>query len=250
MPLIIPAFQQYTAPMIPLRGLWNRPPPEGDMFVNAEIDWGLPGMGGPTNCLQFALSGNSPVALSQIIALSVDNSRCASDCQFIFPDSGFVLDVPAYNQGVYPVFTNALTFYTLAQLAAAGDVTVFQILNSMPPPVPIQPSVIQQHFGASTVSLVNGTTVLLPAPTSGTLESFSLYFVLGSAGSANVSLTDGSSTLWIANIQSGATTGLPVTQTINVGPIAKRFVGGLNFVITGSGFTSSNVSVNLYYSLP
>jgi hypothetical protein len=101
--ITIPQFVQFQTSLFPLRGLWNSPPREGDRFVNAEIDWGSPGLSG-VHCVQFLLSGNSPVAFSQIVAISVDNSRCGSDVDFIFPDSGFLLTVPAFNQGVYPSF--------------------------------------------------------------------------------------------------------------------------------------------------
>jgi hypothetical protein len=111
MPLSIPAFDQYQSPMFPLRGLWNCVPREGDKFVNVEIDWQTTTK---TTCVQFSLSGNSPVALSQIVALYVDNGRSGSDVDFIFPDSGFVLTVPAHNQGMFPVLTNALMFYASA----------------------------------------------------------------------------------------------------------------------------------------
>jgi hypothetical protein len=111
MPLQIPAFVQYQGVTPILRGLWNQKPVEGDRFISAEIDWGTLGGTPPYTCVQFQLSGNSPVALSQIVALSIDNGRCGSDADFIFPDSGFVLTVAAHNQGIFPVFTNALSFY-------------------------------------------------------------------------------------------------------------------------------------------
>src|SRR5262249_24566930 len=151
---------------------------EGDRFVNAEIQWRI--TTGATVCVQFDLSGNSPVAFSQIVAFSVDNSRCAGDVQFVFPDSGFVLDVPAYNQGVYPVFSNSLMFYALSPRGVVGDITVFQVLNSMPPPVAIQPSVIQEAVAPGGV-LMDGSVAsvqLVPAGVSGTLVGLSVQATL------------------------------------------------------------------------
>src|SRR5258708_37754783 len=125
MPVTIPAFSQFQGQLFPLRGLWNKRPPEGDQFINAEINWGTAN----TAAIQFSLSGNSPVALSQIVALYVDNRRCGVDVDFLFPDSGFLLSVPPHAQGLYPVLTNALMFYVIGTGAATVDVTILQILN-------------------------------------------------------------------------------------------------------------------------
>jgi hypothetical protein len=112
--------------------LWNAKPPEGDRFRNAEIDWIT--TRGSLTAVQFLLSDNSPIALSQIVALCVDNSRSGADVDFLFAGSGFLLTVAARTQGLYPVFSNALMFYAIAASAAAGDITTIQILNSLPPP--------------------------------------------------------------------------------------------------------------------
>ena len=74
----IPAFVQYQQPMFPLRGLWNNAPPEGDYFINCTLDWAAV----DATAVQFSVAGNSPVALSQIVALAVDNSRCGADVDF------------------------------------------------------------------------------------------------------------------------------------------------------------------------
>jgi hypothetical protein len=132
MPQTVPPFPQLQAPLIPLRGLWNAKPFEADRFCNGEIDW-ITTTGGLT-AVQFSLSGDSPVALSQIVALCVDNTRSGADVDFLFPGSGFLLSVAARTQGLYPVFSNALTFYAIAVSAAAGDITMIQILNSLPRP--------------------------------------------------------------------------------------------------------------------
>jgi hypothetical protein len=132
MPQTVPPFAQFQAPLILRRGLWNAKPPEGDRFCNAEIDWIT--TRGSLTAVQFLLSDNSPIALSQIVALCVDNSRSGADVDFLFPSSGFLLTVAARTQGLYPVFSNALMFYAIAVSAAAGDITMIQILNSLGPP--------------------------------------------------------------------------------------------------------------------
>lgn len=249
MPLTIPAFDQYQAPLVPLRGLWRRVPQEGERFVNAEIDWLV-----TTNqtAVQFQLAGNSPVSISQIVAISVDNGRCGSDVDFLFPDSGFILTVPSRESGVYPVFTNALMFYASAPAAQSPDRTVIQILNSMPPPVAIPASDAQQSVSATGIPVVNGTTPLIPSSVSGTLNSIHLVVSdnQGAAGGvAQFALIDGAGkTVW-----TGFVTVPPddaISIPIDVGPLSVRFKGGLSLVITNASLTTANVVTNLYYTSP
>jgi hypothetical protein len=246
MPLTIPAFDQYQQPMFPLRGLWHKAPPEGDLFVNAEIDWIVTTK---STAVQFSLSGNSPVAISQIVALSVDNSRSGADVDFVFPDSGFILTVPAHNQLVSPVFTNAMMFYASAPGAIAGDITIFQILNSMPPPVQIAPSSAQNHASVSPIPLqTNGFTQIVPLGVSGTLNSLNINATSAGIGVASLSLADGAGhTLWQGILDFPATGGnvvFPVTG------LSARFFNGITLQITSTTFVSGWVTVNLYYSQP
>jgi len=250
MPITIPPFSQYQAPLVPLRGLWRRAPPEGDYFVNAEIDWAAGGVG---TAVQFALSGNSPVSLSQIVALSVDNSRCGADTDFLFPDSAFLLTVPAHNQLIAPVFTNALTFYAIAANAAAGDVSILQILNSMPPPVPIQPTALQQSSVSTGVAIANGTTQLVAAGVSGTLEGFQLIVAVNNPAAtfnASIALIDGlGNNLWYGNVSFPTATYQTVPFTVT--GLAKRFYNGIRMVLTNvTGGAGSTISPNIYYSVP
>jgi hypothetical protein len=249
MPLTIPPFAQYNAPLTPLRGLWNNPPPEGDMFVSAEIDWLV---SPPANAVQFSLSGNSPVAISQIVALAVDNGRCGADVSLEFPDTGFELVVAARNQGVYPVFTNALMFYAIAPAALLGDVTILQILNSMPPPIPIAASTALNHASIADVPLQTPqTTVVIPATTNGTLRQVAINVdavTTTTTGDAVITLKDGTgAVLWQTEVSQAAST----TQLyqFNV-PINVRFSQGVTLTIGESGFTGNWVMGNLYYSTP
>lgn len=252
MPFTIPPFVQYQAPLFPLRALWENTPPEGPMFVSVEVDWAVT-TPPAAPAVQVALSGNSPVAFSQIVALAVDNARCGADVQFIFTDSGFVLVVPAYCQGVFPVFTNALMFYIVGgSNVAAGDVTTCQVLNSMPPPVAILPSQEQSNASVAGMNLaVNGTATIVPAGVTGTLTGFVLV-ISGdstSGGECNFALVDGTGrTLWNQTINFPA--GL-YNQTVPATGIRVRFFNGLNAVITGtSGITAGNVAINAFYSVP
>jgi hypothetical protein len=249
MPLVVPPFTQYQGQLVPLRGLWNKAPAEGDYFVNAEIDWGSQN----TTAVQFALSGNSPVALSQIVALYIDNRRCGVDCDFQFPDSGFLLTVPAHAQGLFPVLTNALMFYAIAAQAANGDITIVQILNSLPPPIPLVPSQQQNALGLIGVNpSINATTPIIPAGVSGTINTLSISadLVAGAGGGAvQLSLVDGTGAAIWANsftVPASTTLNFPIDLT----GLSLRFRNGLNFVVSASTLTGGNVDVNVYYSSP
>jgi hypothetical protein len=249
LPLTIPPFVQYQSPIVPLRGLWNTSPKEGDMMISAEIDWLV---SPPGNAVQFSLSGNSPVAISQIVALGVDNSRSGADVQFVFSDSGSQLVVPAHNQLVAPVFTNGLMFYAIAGAAVLGDVTAFLVFNSMPPPVPIAPSIAQNHAAITGVPLSNGTTPVIPPPTTGTLNTISM--IISPTGGASpgvivVSLVDGTGrAVWSSAIELPA--GETQTIPIDVSGLSLRFVNGLNLVLSGASNISGWMFGNLYFSTP
>lgn len=242
----IPPFAQYQQPMFPLRGLWNAVPAEGDKFVSVYLDWSTIN----ASAVQFALAGNSPVAISQIVALVVDNSRCGADIDFLFPDSGFVLSVPAYNGGVFPVFTNALMFYAVAsQAPGSSGITVFQILNSMPPPVAIAPSSIQNSVTETGVPLhtVGNTYVpVLPAPTSGRLTGFQISWSnsTDTSPTANLDIIDGTTAIkWAGTIE--GTSGQMTVNNMNV-----RFSGGLQLGILGSDYSSGTLFITLFYTSP
>jgi hypothetical protein len=250
MPLTIPAFVQYQSPMFPLRGLWNRAPVEGDQFVNAEIDWTV---SPPGQAVQFSLSGNSPVALSQIVALSIDNGRCGVDVDFIFPDSGFVLTVAAHCQGLYPVFTNALMFYAAGAGAAIGDVTIIQILNSLPPPIPIAPTQAQNHAGVTGIVIsATGSTQVVPLGVNGTLNLFQLIVPVQQGATAGVGdfvLFDGTGKgLWNGVVDATASTASNFTFTV---PMNVRFVKGIVLTIPVTNLTAGAPAVaNCYYTTP
>lgn len=255
MPITIPAFAQFQAPLVPLRGLWNHRPKEGDRFLNAEIDWPALAAGATQSAFQFNIGGNSPVALSQIVALYVDNTRCGGDLDFIFPDSSFSLSVPAHDQGLFPVLTNALMFYAIGIGATLGDMTILQILNTMPPPIAGLPARQQTQGSALNVSLGGAsTTQIIAASISGTLEAINISGsangpASGGPGTGVLSVIDGSNAvLWtqafsVANNQ---------TQSINVNlNLQKRFIGGLRVTMaTVAGGLTGSAGVNVYYTQP
>jgi hypothetical protein len=253
MPIVVPPFVAYTAPLIPVPCRWRTPPPEGDQMIPVEIDWGN---AGPSHAVQIALTSFSPVLFSQVIALSVDNSRSGADVDFIFVDTGKQLTVPAYAQGVFPVFTNALTFYCAASGALAGDTTVFCILNCEPPPVAVLPSQEQSHSLVQSISLnVAANTAIVPPPTTGTLQGFTLAIDVETGAAppvqhVNLSIQDGTgAVLWAQGYQfnasvTGQTLSIPVTG------LKLRFSNGLYLAVIGTTMTGGAATVNVYYSVP
>jgi hypothetical protein len=233
--------------------LWNAEPTEGDRFVNAEIDWLT---SPPGSAVQFQLAGSSPVALSQVVALAVDNAASGADVAFIFPDSGFVLSIPARTSGVWPVFTNALMFYASAPLCILGDRTVFQAFNSMPPPVPVPASQAQNTASYGPISPAGNADTQIIAPTiSGTLNAVNISIDAqagATAGSFQLELFDGTArNIWIGGpyfVAANATVSFP---PISIPNLNVRFVNG----VTARVYNSSNIGggvvvVNLYYSQP
>lgn len=237
--------------MPPLRGLWNSAPAEGDRFVNAELDWlSSP----PGSAVQFQLAGSSPVAISQIVALAVDNAASGADVQFIFPDSGFVLSVPARTSGIFPVFTNALMFYAAAPSAILGDKTVFQAFNSMPPPVPVPASLAQNAVTVTGIAMVAGTTQVIPTGVNGTLNTLSVSAnPVGGAAAAELEITlidGGGKIVWAGNM--GVPPNGNTNPTYDLTNLSLRFTNGLSALISNvSGvFSSGFIVVNAFYSKP
>src|SRR6185436_3787700 len=204
MPLTIPPFAAYQAALIPVASRWHTKPVEGPKFIPCEIDWGVTVPIG--HAVQFSLNAG-PVEFSQIVAFSVDSGRFGSRATFIFPDTGKQLTLPPFAQGVYPVFTNSLTFYVQGDDVSTGDVTVFEILNSMPPPVSVLPSQLQSHSGITGLSLSDSTTALVPAGVNGTLQGFSatVFIPAAATGFCIVSLVDGAGqTIWASFLNGAA----------------------------------------------
>lgn len=250
MPITLPPFDQYQQPIVPLRGLWNSKPAEGDKFALITVDWMVTTTG---RAVQFLLSANSPVAISQIVALSVDNRRSGYDVDFIFPDSGFILTVPAYNQlPAVPVFTNALMFYAVgAEGIVSGNSTTFMVLNSMPPPVSINPTSMQTIDVAQTIDMLTGATrQLVPAGINGTLNGFIISINSSFALGATVELIDGEGTIiWR---DSTATPSGGGSQNIAISGLHVRFINGLQFFVRNSNAATQQAAANvtLFYTVP
>jgi hypothetical protein len=246
-PQVIPPFDQYQAPVIPLRGLWNKAPAEGDMFATFEIDWMITTQ---QRAVQIAFNANSPVAFSQIAALAVDNRRSGYDVDFVFPDSNFTVTVPAYTQTIFPVFTNAMMFYAVAaEGVVAGNVTVFQVLNSIPPPLQLNPTAMQTANAVNAVQLHNGATAqVIPPGISGTLNGFLITINFAQTLGATLELIDGAGTVLWADGTAGTTGN---SQIIQISGLHVRFVNGVQLVVSGVSVPDqAQANVNLFYTTP
>ena len=220
-------------------------------MVSAEIDWLVTTK---SQAVQFSLSGNSPVSMSQIVALGVDNSRSGADVAFIFPDSGFVLTVPAHNQLIAPVFTNALMFYASSPAAIVGDIVSFQIFNSMPPPVPIAPSTAQNHASASPAFRCSQRD---DAKSSRRRQRHAQHGLdygddFGRGRRRDALLADlvrRDRQDVVANLPQRAAGDSVIDPTFPLSGLNIRFVNGVVAVVSGSTLTGA-LTINLYYSTP
>ena len=246
MGLSIPVAVNYQSPLVsfPLkayRGFANTKEcsaPEGPRTIPVEIDW--INMGGTFNCVHFNIQdgvSGSANSFSQIAALKVDNSQCGSDIVFLFPDTSETLTIPAYSPDVIvPAFTNALEFWVNAIGEEPLDVTRFQILNFIPPPIAVPTSQEQNLSSAANLAITGaGGTQIIPLGTSGTIEAMSVlatYVTATAAGESSFNLTDG--------------TGKPLGWGALAGSAASSFTGlVLNLPNTAIRF-SNGVAINQF----
>jgi hypothetical protein len=151
MPIRPPATVPYQSPVTTVPAFTMREPNEGPRMVHCEIDWGT--MGGPNYAVAIDVSQNRPQNFTQIISINADNTNCGVDVVFYFPDTMSELTIPAFEQGNFPVFTGQTHFivYVKNQVAGVSDITIFDVLNFLPPPVAI-PRADITSVGASSVS--------------------------------------------------------------------------------------------------
>lgn len=255
--LVVPSSVAYQGMTIPIHGLWNQSPPEGDYLVNFSINWLV-----QTNnqtAVRCDLAGNSPVALSQIVALSVDNTGSGSDVEFLFPDTGSRLVVSAYDQGVFPVFTNALSFYVIAPVATNVDLTIFNVHNSIPPVIAAPTVQTQAHGAVGALSVLPGSTnPIIGGNLSGTLTGFQITLNLsgntsGNATQIDTQIQDGTGTVLAHQflMAAGSTTAAQLSaQTFSQSGLNLRFYNGLFLYCTSMTGSLALASVNLFYSVP
>jgi hypothetical protein len=212
-------------------------------------------MGGAANCVSLNLYGGAAQTISQICALSVDNSASAADVVFIFPDTAQTYVVKAQTPvATFAVFTNQTQFFVSAPNAQAADVTRFGVLNSLPYPVALSEAVpAQETASATAINLAaTGSTQIVPAGIYGTIQTISVSYDLG-AGSPQVpfTLTDGTGKLLAQASGGSAGSGATWIVVLNLSGLAIRFQNGVKFNVSAAvGTAGSTASVNLYYTTP
>lgn len=223
-------------------------PSEGKSFIPVELDWD-----GVTATFQINVQGVGTKPFSQIVMLDVDNTQSAADVTFYFPDSTDTLDVPAYSAGLFPVFTNGLSFYASAPMALATDITRLRVLNYRQEP--IGNPAPQFHNVATQVGIgAAGTTAIIPAGVSGTIAGYSAF--LGgfntNSGAILVKLVDHATGNVIDASQIDVAAGAMFNGSLmNVMGTAIRFGSGVDIVVTVTGvWASFFLSVSIKYRSP
>lgn len=253
MPISIPAATNYPSGLVAIPSRVLSDPREGNKSIPCEVDWNI--MGGVNQSLYFNLQNNATLEFSQIVALKVDNSQCGADVQFIFPDTNETVTIPAYTpDAIVEVFTNQTQFYLIALGAIATDVTRFQILNFLPPPVVVPVSTEQRTAVVGAISAgAAAATQIIPTTINGTLENLSVQFgVSNPAADSNAiaTFTDGTGKL-IARCPAFVRTGVPANATLlNLTFAAVRFSGGISCTVSGLLIAGGEFDVNAYYRIP
>jgi hypothetical protein len=252
-PIVIPPATNYASPLISLPTLWNSPPTEGDRIVPCEIDWGI--MGGPNQCVNVNLYGGAAQTVSQICAITIDNSNCSVSVIFIFPDTAQTYEVKALTPvATFPVFTNQTQFYVYAPGALSTDITRFGILNSLPYPVALAespqiiPPPLLQSVTAFGINLAADpvTAQVVALGINGTLTGLSVSFAFVTPLPATPilwTLADGTHTLYGGAINSD----LVVTES----GLEIPFVNGIKFTASAPAAASGSTAiVNVFYTVP
>lgn len=267
MPVTIPPARKYPGLLKMVPDPWAKAPPEGPQQIPIEVNWDdipVSVTGSNSKAVVFPLygAGGSTQQFSRCAALSIDNSACGADVQFVFPDVSDTLTIPAYSPKVIvPCFSNAQDFYLLnVGELISGDKTRFSMHNSMPPPLAVPISELQ-NVAASAGIVVDGTSnnVVLAAG-NGTLDSLQISFsntILGaSAYLASFRVRDGANrTLGLAQLSGDSSTDILENGLIfNMTGMNLRFSGGISMqqtLITGAITAGqSYVSVNALYRTP
>jgi hypothetical protein len=254
MAFAVPVAVNYQSPLLFIPSRLNNEPSEGPGLISCEIDWGV--MGGANNTVDVNPQTNTanPQSISQITSLSIDNSQCGAPVTFLFPDTQYTLTIPAYlPAAVFPVFTNATQFFVSSPLAETEDVTRFQILNFVPPPVVIPQATQQEAENFNDVPIDGATSQVLVGPTiSGTIEGITVYCTITSAGATatdRIKIVDGNNNI-VAASQINVTSGQAVnTFVIQLNPARIRFQGGLTFEQSG-GNPGGFFSITLLFQTP
>lgn len=205
MALVIPPAVNYQSPLTAVPSLMQDEPTEGRKQIPVEIDWGEPASVLAHKCVYINFQNNASLNISQVASFKIDNSECGADVQFIFPDTGEVITIPARTPfAVIPVFSNLTQFYVNAPRSLSSDKTRFSILNYATNPISL-PQTEASEIANSGGDVVGGGATniqLIPAGVNGTLETLKMTLAAGTALAAAqqfvCSAFDGTATLGFA----------------------------------------------------
>jgi hypothetical protein len=252
MPVTLRAAKNYlnALAILPVTAL-TRQPVEGPKALFAEISWGeySPGFSVHMNISQFGTD-----TFSQISAVSVDNSACGTDVQFIFTDTQETLTIPAGSpKDIVPVVTNNREFYIQTTgTTVTGDVTRFSVLNFVPPPIAVPISEEQNYAIVGAIAMSTASTPVVEAGVNGTLENLNINLAVNAtnSGDGTWTLEDGSGNVIASgavSFSAGDKYNLTLFEQSN---LRLRFINGLNFVCTETAILGAVANVNLYYRTP
>ena len=256
MTLSVPPAVNYQSPLIAVPTRWDQAPIEGSKIIPCEVDWGT--MGGTNHCVSFNLQNNATLNFSQIVALSIDNSLCGSDIEFIFPDTTETLFIPAYApKTIVPVFTNQTQFWLSCSNAQSEDITRFSILNSMPPPVAIPTTQEQNAALQSDVTTASSgspsSTQIIPIGVNGTIENiFITYNIYANAtgGSVSWALVDGNGKTVCKGYNFGNLNNWASGISFSLSDMRIRFQNGLSFNWSSQSVAAGASDINVFYRTP
>lgn len=256
MSTIIPPAKNYQSPLISIPARWQNMPTEGARYMVVDISWLTMGyLTGNNSCIAINTAGQGAQTISQIVALSVDNSQCGADIVFIFPDTAQTYTVPAYSPNTtFPVFTGQTQLYINALGVTSSDNTRMTIHNYMPPVLAVPVTNEQQFLGLGNINITGaGSTVLVAAPQNGTVEALSIGVAVPSATLAYNNLfqvRDGTGVTLATCNAAGALNSTQNGLILNLIDISPRFRSGLSLVQSGGFAPGGTLSVNLYYRVP
>jgi len=249
MPLLIPPAANYPSPLVAIPSTMQDEPREGRKQIPIEIGWGMTAAILANKCVDVNFQANTSLEISQISSLKVDNSNCAADVVFIFPDTSETVTVPAGAPYVLvPVFSNSKQFFVSSPSSRATDTTRIQAINYLTHPADIPQSQMAQVANSGGNIVSGGTTViqLIPATISGTLESLQMSMstatALAAAQQFICSALDGTGVLGFSpgvlvdqwNIGFPVGFAGPLTEIFDFPDLNWRFTNGLKVQITGA----------------
>lgn len=248
MPLIVPVSVNYPGPLVSMPDRWPITPPEGPRSVGLYIAWGS--MGGSGKSIAVDVGGNAPAAVSQIVALTVDNSQSGADVSFLFTDTQQTVTVPAYESGTFPVFTAGTAFYISAPAALAIDATSVVVHNVVPPIGSIPKTEFQAVAVVTGAAPTSGTTQVIAAGVTGSISALQIGLNVNAtaAWTSTILLQDGNGNN-VAYAEAGGGGDL-VISLLNLTNMQVRFQNGLKAIVNSTGTPGGSYGINIYYRTP